>query len=71
MMRGRFSPLLKSWIAWAVLYAESGYQTWPAWGWIACNEGEQEWREWVESVEFKEGENKINEDEECTLVRRK
>jgi len=30
--RGKFSPRLKSRIACAVLWAESGYQTWPAWG---------------------------------------
>jgi hypothetical protein len=47
MMRGRFSPLLKSWMACAVLYALSGYQTCPAWGWMACESGEERrWRGW-------------------------
>ena len=30
MMSGRFSPRLKSSMAWAVLYDESGNHTWPA-----------------------------------------
>mmetsp|Transcript_33163 Transcript_33163/g.74911 ORF Transcript_33163/g.74911 Transcript_33163/m.74911 type:complete len:223 (+) Transcript_33163:758-1426(+) len=38
MMSGRFSPRPKSWIAWAVLYALSGYHTCPAWGCRASRE---------------------------------